>query len=146
MKWTEIIFNRTMYGFYFLKSKRSARIGIENNFMNASESRQILESRYDACTAVRQILKGNHTRFEMVDFEQYNRIAKLRSRHYASYYVRCHANSLRSAWWLLCRYAKNGGRKLEKALYSFKTVQGGTSLLERHTNSHKQGTTTVRFQ
>ena len=53
--------------------------------MNASEIRQIVESRDDACTAVRQILRGNHTRFGMVDFERYHRIAKLRSRYYASY-------------------------------------------------------------
>ena len=55
-----------------LQTKRSARIGIENNVMNASESRRILESRDDPCTAARQILKGNHTKFEMVDFEWYN--------------------------------------------------------------------------
>ena len=62
----------------------------------------MLESRDDACAAARQILKGNHKRFEMLDLERYNSIAKLDLRHYAGCYVLRHANSLRSAGWLLC--------------------------------------------
>ena len=119
---------------------------IESNIMIDSESRQILESRDDACAAARQILRENHTRFEMIDFERYSRIAKLRWRHCASYYVLYHANSLRSAEWLLYCYAKNGGCPSEKALNSFQKVHGGTSRLEQHTNGHKWGTATVRFK
>ena len=106
LKWTEIIFNRTSYGVGLLRTNGLQGLIIERFFMNASEGRQILESRDDACASVRQILKGNQTRFEMVDFEWYNRIAKLRTRHYASYYVLCHANWLRYIGWLPYRYTK----------------------------------------
>ena len=82
----------------------------------------------------------------MFNFERYKRIAKLGSQHYASYNVLCHANSLRSAGWLLYRYAKNGVCLLEKVLYSFKMAQGETSRLEWSTNSRKGVTTTIKFQ
>ena len=42
--------------------------------------------------------------------------------------------------------SQNGNCPSEKVLYSFKTDQGGTSRQERNTHSHKQRTTTVRFQ
>ena len=80
--------------------------------MSTSESQQIIESRDDVCAAVRPVLKEITRIFQMVDFERHNRIAKLRSRHYVNYYVLCHANLLRSAGWLLCHYAKNGGCQL----------------------------------
>ena len=44
------------------------------------------------------------------------------------------------------RYALNGGRPLEKSLYSFKTIQGGTSRLERHIKSRRSGSATLNFQ
>ena len=63
----------------------SASIGYLDQIMNAAEIRQTLECRDDACASVGQILKRNHSRSEMIGFERYNRIAKFRSRHYASY-------------------------------------------------------------
>ncbi len=114
--------------------------------MSGSNSRQMLETKDDALAAVKRILDGNESRFKMVPFDEYNRIAKLWSQYYNSYYVICHSITLRWAGWLLCRYAKHGGCPLGKALYFFKTVQGGTSRLERHTSSHKSTARTVRFQ
>ena len=54
---------------------------------------------------------------------------KLRYQHYKAYFVLCQANTTHSAGWLVCQYAKTGGCLLEKALHSFRTVQGGTSRL-----------------
>ena len=52
----------------------------------------------------------------------------------------------RSAGWLVCQYAKTGGRSLQKALHSFRTMQGETSLLERYTATHERTNTILRFQ
>ena len=41
---------------------------------------------------------------------------------------------------------KNGGRLLDRPIQGFKTVQRGTSRLEKHTKSHKNGSNTVCFQ
>ena len=101
-------------GLDFCKLNGLLGLVTESNIMNASNSQQILESREDVYAAVHQILKGNHTRFEILDFERSNRIAKLRSQHYASYFILCHENSLRSAGWLICRYAKNDCCPLQK--------------------------------
>ncbi len=46
----------------------------------------------------------------------------------------------------MCRYAKNDGCPLEKALYSLKKEQGGTNGLMRHTASNKAGQGRIRFQ
>ena len=51
-----------------------------------------------------------------------------------------------SVGWLVCRNTKNGGSCSERALLTFKTIQGRTSRLERDTASHKNGTGTLRFQ
>ena len=107
---------------------------------------QFLETKDSACAAVQRILNNRDSRFEVVPFENYNKTTKLRSQHYNGYFVLCHSNTLRSAGWLICRYVKNGGCCLERALFSFKTIQGGTSRLERHTASHINGTGTLRFQ
>ncbi len=114
--------------------------------MSSSSSKQLLETRDEGCPAVQRILKGDESRFEMVPFEKFNAIARLRSQHYNGSYVICHENSLRSAGWLLCVYVKNGGCLLQKALYGFKTVQGDTSRLEKDTNGHKNCSSTVRFR
>ena len=109
-------------------------------------SRQLLETREQAIIVVKELIRGNSTRFELVPFEKYNTIAKLRSQHYNGYFVVCHVNTLRSAGWLVCRYAKNGDCPLDRAIQIFKTVQGGTPRLERHTKSHRNGSTAVCFQ
>ncbi len=49
--------------------------------MSASNSRQMLETKDDATAAVKRILDGNVSRFEMVPLDEYNKIAKLRSQH-----------------------------------------------------------------
>ena len=46
----------------------------------------------------------------------------------------------------LFRFAKNGECPASKGLFKFRTVQGGTSRLERHTSSHKNGSSIARFQ
>ncbi len=114
--------------------------------MCSLRSWQPFESKDEACSVGQRILNGNDTRFEMVSFKKFNRVAKLRPRCYNGYMVLCHANTTRSAGWLLCRYAKHDGCSLSKALYSFETVQGGNSRLEWHSSSQKDGTGTVRFQ
>ena len=77
-------------------------------------SRELLETIEDAVLAVQRILCGNKSRFEMVSFQKYNAVAMLRLQNYVGYCVVCHNNTLRSAGWLLCRYALNGGCPLEK--------------------------------
>ena len=114
--------------------------------MTTSTSRQLLETREDACSTVQKILHGEAARFEMIPFDKYNRIARLRSPHFNSYSVLCHSSTTRSAGWLVCRYILNGGCQLEKGLYAFKIVQDCTSRLERHTNSHKNGPVSACFQ
>ena len=46
---------------------------------------------------------------------------------------------MRSAGWLLCRYAQNGISTVEKSLHNFKSLQCGTTRLLRHTKSHENG-------
>ena len=77
--------------------------------MTTSTSRQLLETKEDACSTVQKILHGEAARFEMVPFYKYNRIARLRSPHYNSYHVLCHSNTTRSAGWIACGYILNGG-------------------------------------
>ena len=76
--------------------------------MSQSKSRQLIITRDDALAAVKSLLNGENNRFELVLFEKYNTHAKLRSQHYKGCFVVLHANTMRSAWWLLCRYAQNG--------------------------------------
>ena len=109
-------------------------------------SRQLIKTREQTIIVVEELILGNYTRYELVPFEKYNTIAKLRYQHYNGYFVVCHVNTLRWAGWLVCRYAKNGGRLLYRAIQSVKTVQGGTSRLEGHTKSHKIGSNAVCFQ
>ena len=114
--------------------------------MSSSRSRQILATKEEAIVVVRRVLNGDDTRFDLVPFETYNKNAKLRSEHYNGFFIVCYANSLRSAGWLVCRYAKNGRCPVEKALQCFKTVQGGTSRLKRHTLAHKNNSGILRSQ
>ena len=60
-------------------------------------SRQLLETKEEARSAIARILKGDNSRFQVVPFEKFNTVAKLRSRHYNGYFVICHTNTLRSA-------------------------------------------------
>ena len=109
-------------------------------------TRQLLLTREDALSAIGKLIKGEECRFNLVTFDKYNAHAKLRSIHYKGYTVLCHANTMRSAGWLLCRYAHNGSCPLEKGLFSFNTEQGGTTRLERPTKSHENGPNIVQFQ
>ena len=109
-------------------------------------SRELPETRDNAVVAVQRILAANESQFDFVSFLKYNAVSKLRPQNYNGYFVVCHINTLRSAGWLLCRYALNGGCTLEKSLYSFKTIQGGTSRLERQTKRHRSGSATLNFQ
>ena len=104
---------------------------------NSPIDRQILNTKESACAVVQRMLNGNDTRFEMVPFLAYIKNAKLRSQHYKAYFVLCHANTTHSAGWLVCQYTKTGGCPVEKALHSFRTVQSGTSRLERHSATHQ---------
>lgn len=67
----------------------------------------------EAKSAVRRVLKGEATNFELVPFERYNRIVKLRSPYYHGYLVVCYGNTLRPAGWLVCKYATNRKCQLE---------------------------------
>ena len=42
-------------------------------------SRQLLETKEYACVSEEKILAGNESRFEMVSFQKFNAVAKLRS-------------------------------------------------------------------
>ena len=110
------------------------------------ENQQLLKAREQATIVIEEHIRGNSTRCELVPFEKYSTVAKLRSHYYNGCFVVCHVNTLRSAGWLVCRYAKNGGCPLDRAIQSFKTVQCGTSRLERHTKSRRNGSNTVCFQ
>ena len=77
---------------------------------------ELLEAREDSVVAVQRMLVTNESRFEIVSFQKYNAVAKLRSLHYDGYFVICHIKSLRSTGWLLCLYALNAGCTLEKEL------------------------------
>ena len=57
-------------------------------------SEELLETREDAVHAVQRILAGNESRFEMVFFQKYNPVSKLRSQHYNGYFVICHIKPL----------------------------------------------------
>ena len=72
-------------------------------------------------------------------------VAKLRPPHYHGFSVVCHANTRRSAGWLLCRHSENGKCEVEKSLDQSRTGKGGTTKLERHTKAHKSSSSTVRF-
>ena len=109
-------------------------------------SRQLLETREQAIIVVKELIRGNSTWFELVPFEKCSTVAKLRSQDYNGYFVVCHVNTLRSPGWFICRYAKNGGCPLYRAIQSFKTIQVGTSRLERHTKSHRNGSNAICFQ
>ena len=114
--------------------------------MSQSQTRQNIITRDDALTVVKSLLKGENNRFELAQFEKYNTHAKLRSQHYKGYFVVCHANTMRSAGWLLCRYAQNGVYTVEKGLFNFETLQGATTRLLRHTKSHENGPSNSRIR
>ncbi len=114
--------------------------------MSDVQSRQLLETKDQAISVVKRLLNERDSYFELVEFEKFNNIAKLLSQHYKNYHVLCDANTLRVAGWIPCNFAKSGDCALEKALFVFKTVQGGTSRLERHTSRHKNCPGTVQFQ
>ena len=97
--------------------------------------RDFLETKEDVVVVVQRILAGNESRFEMFSFQKHNAVVKLRSQLYCGYFVICNIDTLRSAGWLLCRYALNSGCTLEKSLCSFSTIQGGKSRLEEHTKT-----------
>lgn len=65
-----------------------------------------------------------------------NTNAKLRSLYYYGYNVFCHPSTVHSAGWLLCRYVQSGSCASEGELFSFNTLQGGISRLERYTETH----------
>ena len=88
--------------------------------MAASRTRQLLQSRDNAIDAARLLLNWQDTQFELVLFEKFVTVAKLHSKHYNSYFVLCHTNTLCSAGWLICQYAKNGCCSLDRALHCFK--------------------------
>ena len=46
----------------------------------------------------------------------------------------------------MCRSVQKWECASEIRFYGFERVQGGRSLLERHTNTHKSGPSTARFQ
>ncbi len=50
--------------------------------MSNPSTRQLIETRNDAIVVVRPILSGTDSRFELVEFEKFNSVAKLRSQHY----------------------------------------------------------------
>ena len=78
--------------------KRTPKLAIMSSCSATnSRSRELLETREDAVATVQRILAGNESRFEMVSFQQYNTVAKLRSQHCNGYFVVCHINALRSA-------------------------------------------------
>ena len=81
----------------------------------------------------------------MIHFQKYNVVTKLWSQHYDGYFVICHIHNFRSPDGS-CRYLLNGRCPLEKSLYSFKTIQGGTFRLERHKKTHKSGYATLNSQ
>ena len=111
-----------------------------------SVNRQIREKRDDASAAIKRIINGNTTNFEMVPFGRLNKVARLRSIHYKGYFVICHSKTICSDSWILCGFAENGSCSLENALHIFKTVLDGTSKLDRHPSSHEYWTGAVRFQ
>ena len=82
---------------------------------NGPSTRQLLETRDDACTAVGRILDDHQSLFEMAPFAKDSTVNKLSSTCYKENFVICLENTLHSASRLLCRYAKNGGCLLEKA-------------------------------
>ena len=77
--------------------------------MSKTNTRELLETRENYCTAAQGILDRKNNGFEMVPFERYNAAVKLRSPKRNAYYVICHSNTHHSAGWLVCRFAKNGG-------------------------------------
>ena len=97
--------------------------------MSSNISRRILETKDDASNVVSRILKKEDTQFELVDFAKYNKTARLRSEHYHHFFVLCYQNSTRSAGWVVCRYDLNRSCEVEKSVFSFRSVQGGTNKL-----------------
>ncbi len=76
----------------------------------------MLEARDEAYTAVQRILNEDESRFEVVAFENFNAIGKLRSQYYNGFYLIFLENYLRSAGQLSFMYVKNGGCLLEKSI------------------------------
>ena len=104
--------------------------------MSFTGGRRLLETREEAVTIVQKLLTNEKCSFCLVNFETYNKVARLRSKHYHHYYVLCHENTTQSAGWLVCRYVRHGSCQIDKSVFSFRTIQGGTLKLERHTKLH----------
>ena len=106
--------------------------------MSSSSSLRLLESREEAVSVAQAILKKQESVYELVDFETFNKTARLRSKHYRPYFVLCFKNTTRSSGWLFCRYLMNGGCQSDNSIFSFSIIQSGTSKLYRHTRLHSQ--------
>ncbi len=106
--------------------------------MVSSRFRRLLEFREEAVSVVQAILKKQESVYELVDFETFNKTARLRSKHYRPYFVLCFKNTRRSSVWLVCRYLMNGKWHPNKSVFSFSIIQGGTSKLDRHTRLRSQ--------
>ena len=113
--------------------------------MSCSSSRRLLESREEAVSVVQAILKKQESVYELVDFETFNKTARLRSKHYRLYFLLCLKNTTRSSGWLVCRYLVNGGYQPDKLVFSFSTIQGGTYKSDCHTKLHMQTSATNSF-
>ncbi len=100
--------------------------------MSSSSSRRLLESKEEAVSVVQAILKQQKSIYELVDFETFNKTARLRSQHYRPYFVLCFKNATRSSGWLVCPCLMKGGCQSDKSVSSFSTIQGSASKSDRH--------------
>ena len=95
--------------------------------ITSTASRRVLETKEEAAKAVSSVLKNTEKQFELVDFDKYNRTARLRSKHYQQYFVLSYHDTTKSADWLVYHYFMNQRCDVEKSVFSFRNIECGTN-------------------